>query len=426
MGRRQPGNLVIAALALLNVALWLAFVPLPDDVASLYAFQYAAEICSSTAVILIALALVLSARPRFLERYFGGLDKMYQTHKQLAVLAFLLLAVHFVTIPDSGLLNVGKPLGMLALVGLVVLALLTVAPRLPLISRLLHLPYHRWRITHKLLGLFFVVGIAHYLHVGTLSTGTLPGRYMMLFAFVGIAAYATKQLLAPFLEPYRPHVVEQVNRLNGTTVEVSLKPTGKKVDFQAGQFVFVRVTGDRHLREAHPFTVSSSPGEELVRLTIKASGDWTRYLVRNLKPGTAAAVYGGFGMFDYKAAGGHQLWIAGGIGVTPFLSWIRDLEGRPGVDVDFFWGVHSIEDALFLHEFQAVAAKHDNFRVFVRYTVQDGSLSADQITEMASGNLAQKHVYMCGPIGMMEAFAARFRRLGVPAAQIHYEEFNFR
>jgi predicted ferric reductase len=426
MHRRQPGNPAIAALALLNVVLWLVFVTLPDDVASLYAFQYAAEVCSSTAVILIAMALVLSARLRFLERHFGGLDKMYQTHKHLAVLAFVLLAVHFVTIPDSGLLIVGKPLGMLALVGLVGLALLTVAPRLPLISRLLHLPYHRWRITHKLLGLFFVAGVAHYLHVGALSTGTVPGRYMLLLAVVGIAAYAYKQLLARFLEPYRPHVVEQVKRLNGTTVEVCLRPSDRKVDFKAGQFVFVRFTGDRHLHEAHPFTVSSSPREELVRLTIKASGDWTRYLVRNLKPDTAAAVYGGFGMFDYKAGGRDQLWIAGGIGVTPFLSWIRELDGRPGVNVDFFWAVRGAEDAVFLDEFRAVAEKHDNLHVFVRYGAQDGNLSVDQIDETVGGNLAQKHIYMCGPIRMMEAFAARFRRLGVPAAQIHYEEFNFR
>ena len=427
MHKRQPGNLVITGLVLLNVVLWLACVPLPNDVASPYALSYGAEVFSSTAVILIALALVLSARPRFLEPYFGGLDKMYQTHKQLAVLAFLLLAAHFVLIPDSGLPIVGKPLGVVALVGLIVLALITVAPRLPLISRILYLPYHRWRISHKFLGLFFVIGVAHYLHVDTLSAQTLPGHYMLVFAFIGMLAYGYKQLLARFLEPYRPYVVETVNRLNGTCVEVSLKPTGRRLDFKAGQFVFVYFAGDPRLREPHPFTVSSSPREDSLRLTIKAAGDWTHHLVRYLKPGSATAVYGGFGMFDYKAGGADQIWIAGGIGVTPFLSWIRDLVGgRPGVYVDFFWGVRSAEDAVFLDEFKAVAERHDNFRVFARYAVRDGSMSVDQIVETTRGNLADKHIYMCGPIGMMESFAARLKRMGVPAGQIRYEEFNFR
>lgn len=422
---RHRGKLVIIGLALLNVVLWLVMLPLPA-LDSPYVLYFTAEVFASTAVILIACALVLIARFTFLEPYFGGLDRMYQAHKQLAMTAFLLLVAHFLLIPDSEVTALGKSLGVLAMVGILILVLITIAPRVPVISRLLHLPYHRWRIAHKFLGLFFIVGVVHHVTAGPISAQTVPGLYMMAFALVGVAAYVYKQVLARWLEPYRPHVVEKVQLLNGTCVEVTLRPIAQRVDYQAGQFVFVYFADDPNLREPHPFTVSSAPREETLRLTIKGSGDWTRHLLRHLKAGAAAAVHGGFGMFNYKDGGRHQVWLAGGIGVTPFLSWLRDLDGRPAVDVDFFWGVHSEEDAIFVHEFQAAAQAHDNFRLHLRYAVREGNWSVDEIAERAGGNLTDRHIYMCGPIGMMEALAAQFRRLGVPADQIRYEEFNFR
>jgi predicted ferric reductase len=425
MRQQRLGRLVIIGVALLNVVLWLATLPLPA-LDSLYALYFTAEIFASTAVVLIATALVLVARPAFLEPYFGGLDRMYQAHKQFAMTAFLLLVAHFLLIPDSEVTALSKSLGVLAMVGILILLLITIAPRVPVVSRLLHLPYHRWRIAHKFLGLFFIVGVVHHLTAGPISARTAPGLYMMAFALVGVAAYAYKQLFARWLEPYRPHVVERVQHLNGTCVEVTLRPTGQPINYRAGQFAFVYFADDPNLREPHPFTVSSAPHEETLRLTIKGSGDWTRHLLRHLKAGARAAVHGGFGMFNYKHGGRQQVWLAGGIGVTPFLSWLRDLNGRPAIDVDFFWGVHSEEDAVFLSEFQTTAQAHDNFRLHVRYAVREGNWSADEIAHYAGGDLVDRHIYMCGPIGMMEALTAQFRRMGVPADQIHYEEFNFR
>ncbi len=44
----------------------------------------------------------------------------------------------------------------------------------------------------------------------------------------------------------------------------------------------------------------------------------------------------------------------------------------------------------------------------------------------SAGEIANKHIFLCGSIGMTEAFTRRFKALGVPSNQIHYEEFNFR
>ena len=315
---------------------------------------------------------------------------------------------------------------MVAFLGMVILVLLTVAPRVPLISRFLNLSYAKWRIAHKLMGVFFIMGLAHYMLVGTISQQTIPGMYMLLWSFIGIIAFIYRQFFSRLFEPYRNYVVEQVTPLNGTCVEISLKPEGKKrVDFKAGQFVYVYFKS-RHLREPHPFTISSSPNADTLRLTIKASGDWTGYLCNNLEPGATAAVHGGFGMFNYKDGGPEQVWIAGGIGITPFLSWVRDLNGNLDVEVDFFYSVRGEADILFWDEFEVAADAYNNFRPHLQYSSKDGHLSPKDIAEMSKGDITNKHIYLCGPVKMSEGFAQSFKKMGIPAGQIHYEEFNFR
>lgn len=425
MQKRHVGNLVITGFALLNILLWLVFPP-PDRLETNYTLQFVGEVIASTVMVLIAMGLVLAARLRFLEAYFGGLDQMWQTHKKLSILAFLLLIVHFFSIPKTDQLLNGKPIGMIAFLGMVILVLLTVAPRVPLISRVLNLNYTAWRIAHKLMGVFFILGLAHYMLVETISQQTVPGAYMLLFSLIGIIAFIYRQLFSRMFEPYHEYIVEKVNRLNGTTMELELRPKAEPIKFQAGQFAYLYFKGGRELREPHPFTISSAPDEETLRFTIKACGDWTRHIFNHVEPGMTAAVHGGFGRFNYKTGGEEQLWIAGGIGVTPFLSWLREGTGKPNANVDFFYGVRSESDALFLDEFQAADAEHETFRTNVCYSVNDGHLSAEQVADSTQGNLSDKHIYLCGSIGMIEGFAAKFKAMGVPAGQIHYEEFNFR
>lgn len=423
----KSGNAAVIGLALLNVVLWLVLPPNPEWLSAPEEIaETIGEIFSSTAMILMAIAIFLSTRPRWLEKQFGGLDKMYQTHRQVAIVALLLLLAHFFVIPASGVGGIGLTFGKLALFGIIFIVLLTLAPRIPLISRWLNLTYDKWRIVHKLIGVFFIFGFLHFLMVEPISLGTIPGIYMVAFSVLGMAAYAYKLLIAGFLRPVKEYVVEQVNHLNGTCVEVVLKPAGAPIPYQAGQFMFVHFEGDRTLREPHPFTISSSPREKQLRLSIRASGDWTSYLYKNLKAGTKAKISGGHGMFNYKTGGPEQIWIAGGIGITPFTSWVRDLEDDCAHRVDFFYGIRHEADALFWDEFETAAAKHDNLNVHLHLSNTDGRLTADHIAAQTAGAITSKYIYLCGPSAMTEGLARAFQKMGVPAAQIHYEEFNFR
>ena len=425
MQKKDLGNRIAIGLVLLNIIIWLLFPPQNDQTGN-YTRRIIGEVIASSTMILISIGLVLTARPRFLEPFFGGLDKMLQTHKKLSMLAFLLIIIHFFSIPKTDTLVDGKPIGMLAFLGIIILVLLTIAPRVPLISTIFNWNYGKWRVAHKLMGVFFILGLVHYLLVDTISKQTAPGSYMLLISFIGIVAYIYRQFFSRMFEPYRDYIVEKVNHLNGTCIEIQLKPKDKPISFKAGQFVYIYFKDKHGMREPHPFTVSSAPNDDELRLTIKASGDWTRYLVKNLKPSMDAGVHGGFGMFDYRDGGKEQVWIAGGIGVTPFLIWVRDMNGKPEHEVDFFYGVRSQADALFWNEFKTLGSNNDSFRPHLQISLEEGHLSAEDIAKASRGNITDKHIYLCGPVKMTEGFARTFKEMGVPAKNVHYEEFNFR
>jgi predicted ferric reductase len=130
-------------------------------------------------------------------------------------------------------------------------------------------------------------------------------------------------------------------------------------------------------------------------------------------------------MFNYKPGATQQIWMAGGIGITPFMSWMRDFDGTSEHQIDFFYTVNVPAEALFLEEIEKAAAVNKNFKAHISYSSQDGRLSVPKMIE-TSGPISGKEIYMCGPFGMVLAFRDAFIEQGAQAANIHYEEFNFR
>jgi predicted ferric reductase len=437
MKKNNLGNLAIALLVALNLFLWLFFTPPLKNLSlqnyasykpeTFYPMEILGEILSSSALILFACGLVLANKPRILEPYFGGLDKMYVTHKNIAILAIILIVGHELWVPKTGVLGPGLWLGQLAFAGILAVILLTVGPRVPFLSGLTRFTYRGWFQIHRWVGVFFIAAVGHLLMVEPpmLFHSPVLLTFVMLVAAVGIGAYLYKEFLWERLQPHITCRVESVRKLNGTTTEVVLKPQSRKFVYQAGQFLFVYFEGDILLAEPHPFTISSAPWQDNLHLSIKASGDWTGYLQTNLKPGTVAHVDGPYGGFNYKSGAAKQVWVAGGIGITPFLSWMRDFNGTSPQQIDFFYTVNVPAEALYLDEIEKAVNINKNFKPHISFSSQDGRLSAQKIVE-ASGETVGKEIYMCGPFGMVMAFRDAFVAQGVSAANVHYEEFNFR
>ncbi len=425
--KRNIGNLTIIGLVILNVIVWLAFPPVNDGRPN-FLRQYAGEIIGSTNIILMACSLFLSTRPKWAEKYFGGLDKMYLTHRYIGTAVLLLVFVHVLTVPITTTgWQLGNYLAVIAFTGIVSIVLVSLAPRIPFLNRLTGGDYNDWKKLKRWIGIFFILAFIHSLTIGNPLHALIAITWVQIFFIIGTVSYLYTEIFGGFFKKYAPYTVAAVKHPNMSTTEVTLRPKNGAIKKQrAGQFLFVHFPEDRILNESHPFTISSAPHEDVLRLTIKACGDFTRYLFSNLKPDMGAVVEGAYGLFDYKTGGRKQIWIAGGIGLTPFLSFIRDMNGDLAHDVDFYYTVRHPEEALFVDEIKAAAGKNPRFRPHIRFSATEGSLSVDHILENANGNLRDYHIYLCGPLPMIQAFEKKFRELGLPKDKIHYEEFNFR
>jgi predicted ferric reductase len=423
------GVATLGAVVLGSVLLW--FLARPSGQPS---GRYVGEFFGVEAVLLFSCSLVLATLLRGIERAFGGLDRVAQWHRHTAVAAVILIIVHWVFVSSTPVPEVsatGLGLGDVALIGLLALAVWALAPSLRaakwsrLVRHLARISHERWLTGHRLTGLFVAAAVVHGLLVDPVLKVSVPLKVAYLVVGgIGIAAYVYRELFARFFVPVYDYTVADVQRPNEMTADVFLQPAGRPLSFEPGQFIFLAFGGVDGWQR-HPFSVASAPTERRLEVSVRAVGDYTRDLHDKLKPGTPAKAAGPFGGFDYRGGGQHQIWIAGGIGITPFMSWIRALDDSFDRDVAFFYSVARESDAVYLDEIGAAAAAHPTLHPHIVDSSRDGYLTAEQAANGMTSE-ADVWVYMCGPPAMMTALSKGFQQLGIPASRIRWEQFNLR
>jgi predicted ferric reductase len=193
---------------------------------------------------------------------------------------------------------------------------------------------------------------------------------------------------------------------------------------EAGQFVvvaFFRGPRYRGCGEYHPFTISAIDKDGQIRIGVKALGDCTRRM-QGLEPGVEARVQGPFGNFLLERPAKPQLWVAGGIGITPFLACLRNAPVEHPTRLLYLY--RSEADAAFRDELESLAATNAGFRL-------EAHATGDAIPDLAAilpgaDELIAHECYLCGPPGLLDAAGHVLQSRGVPAAQIHFERFDFR
>ena len=152
-------------------------------------------------------------------------------------------------------------------------------------------------------------------------------------------------------------------------------------------------------------------------------GDFTS-TVNNITPGMIAKVEGPFGSFyKNKNFNKKEIWIAGGVGVTPFLSMARSI-GNIGYNIDLYYCLKNKEETVLLSELQTMALSNNKFRVLEWYSDQSGYINASVI-EKESNGLENSLIYICGPLPFMRSLQKQFISKGVEKNNINFEEFNF-
>ena len=356
----------------------------------------------------LALTFLLATRAQFLENWFNGIENMYLAHKIMAVLSLILLFFHNFSMGSLWGSQLAGQFGNIAIYlffSIVIVALLGKV-----------LAYESWRLIHRFIFLAYILGLLHaYMILGSqLFALNFLAIVTGFFSVIGLASGIYIIFLYQTIAFKHWGRVAQVTRLNDNILEIKLE-LSQTLDYQFGQFAFLKIFQDGIERAPHPFSISGGDGKEIY-FTIKVAGDHTKNLYDNLEVGSKVAIDRAYGHLLLQEGGPEQIWIAGGVGVTPFLSYIRQGAALPG-QVHFYYAVTNPSDAVHQETFQTYAEQHPNFHF---HLIQGRRLTADDLTLTD-----QTHVYLCGPQKMMDSLADQIKDKE-PKASITYESFSFK
>lgn len=374
------------------------------------------EVFSSWVVTVFALNFLMASRLSWVERIFGGLDKMYLIHRRSGVIAVTLLLAHFLIVPrDLTHVGIGQPLGIAAL-WLILLGVVISAS--PFFKR--KIAYHKWVNIHKLMGVFYVLGVIHAFSVHSLIQEMPIIRvYVFGMAFIGVSAWFYRAFLFYFFNKKLPYEIIKISHKSDTITEVTLKHLDERFKYLAGQFAFFNFP-KLSSREQHPFTISSHPYHDHLRITVKDLGDYTNKFSA-LEEGDQASVEGPYGHFSSAyIKEREQIWIAGGIGITPFLSLGHDVYTN---SVMLYWCVNDEQEAVYRDELEQIKKNNPKFNYKIWASQTEGHLSVEK---MKIENYLNKGYLICGPDGLKTNVIKQLKKEGVKNAHIYDEEFAFR
>ncbi len=421
---------------------------------------------------LIFLMLTLLVTPL---RKITGWNWLIFSRRTLGLYAFFYASLHFLiffsldrSFSVSSTLNemVRRKYLIIGSIGLLCMIPLAVTSTNAMIRRL---GAKRWNALHRLIYVVAIAGVIHYYmqvkadvrkpmaFAGVLAvllgyravlskrnTMAEPGRVAPRDRAVGAAAPPIPGTLSQVEAPKPKSKLWsgelRVVRVTEETPDVRtfrfVPPDGGTLPFehQAGQYLALSLVIDGK-KVNRTYTISSPPTrKDYCEITVKReeNGYVSRHLHEMVREGDtihASAPAGRF-IFDRMQADSIVL-IAGGVGITPLMSILRDLTDRLWRgDIFFIYSAKTQRDIIFQKELEDLQTRFSNVRVHVTLSRADGADwngHKGRVNGPFLGtcvpNISERPVYICGPQAMMAPTIQLLRDFGVPADKVKSEEF---
>lgn len=426
---------------------------------------------------------IVAARPSYWDRLYG-LDRMYRFHGYMAIAATLFVVAHIVlkrlTFP---VVTAQQAVGAAAFFVFFIVIIATIlfmidswVTRSRPLDRLKRHAAEKWRWQyhqlkrfHNLVVVAALLVMAHVLMAFS-TLESFARISVMVIWFVGtVGWYGWHKVLKPMREKKAPFTVVSVTRENETVTTVRLSPPeGRSLRYKAGQFVYLRFLDGVPGPEEHPFTLSSSPTEDTISVTAKDLGDFSGGLTE-VQAGATALVDGAYGVFrsDKVSPERPLVFIAGGIGITPFLSMLGDLadsvaaNGGAAVHVDteidrdatvdggeeershrpihLLWSIRDESELCLLDRLGRYLDRLPGLGIEVflsrgiggerpesipeAFRYSEGRITIERLAERGLVGTGREF-FTCGPLPLMESVITGLRSHGIPGKMIHHEAFS--
>ncbi|NVJ92259.1 MAG: ferric reductase-like transmembrane domain-containing protein [Methylocystaceae bacterium] len=428
-------------------ALWLTTDPFFNQTYSFFALRAAmVNYTGLIGITVMSVAMIIAIRPAQIETWVGGLDKSYRLHKWLGITGLVVSIAHYLWAQGPkwavqlGLLarperkhnggrqaldtieqffrsmrhtaeGVGEWAFYVALV-LMILALIK------------FFPYKYFFKTHRFIALAYLALVFHsFILINSAYWGTVTSVVMMPLLVGGtIGAFYSLFRKIGENRRHKGQVTGVTHFKDNNVLKISIHIVDQWPGHKEGQFAFLTLDPNEG---PHPFTISSSwKNDGKLEFMIKGLGDYTGQLPSLLQTGAFVRVEGPYGQFDFKGEQDRQIWVAGGIGITPFVSRLQGLAREKTKQVvDLFYSTQSPDEG-FIETIRAYA-KDAGVTLHLIRTPEDGLLDAQQIKKQVP-DWDKSSVWFCGPKGFGQALKKDFTKNGLDSSRFHQELFEMR
>ena len=232
-------------------------------------------------------------------------------------------------------------------------------------------------------------------------------------------------------------VVERIRDLTHDMKELRIRLLEPEtMEFIAGQYVQLEAPayGDNPDPVYRAYSMSSVPADDgaielIVRLV--PGGICTTWVFTMLTEGDEVTLSGPYGQFRLADSDRDMIWVAGGSGMAPFWSMVRQLR-----DIGchrrctYFFGAVSARDMFLLAELRSLAKELDWFTFVPALSAPapddawDGQTGLiTEVLERHVSDGSELEAYLCGSPGMIRAAGEVLAKKGVPRERTYYDEF---
>ncbi len=222
---------------------------------------------------------------------------------------------------------------------------------------------------------------------------------------------------------YLSEVVSIKNPFKGIYT-VEFKSLERPYKYDPGQFLHIAIDEDYdgigQWPESRCFSMQSDPAEDVIRITYAVKGNFTQEMEKVLKVGREVWLKLPFGeLFTQPHNKTNTVFIAGGTGVTPYLSLFTHESFREYVNPKIYLGYKN-ED-YYIYQKELAAIKNDNAQITIFYENKDGVIDIVKIHELNSND---SNYFISGPLVMIKIFKNKLIELGVPRENVLTDDWE--
>ena len=223
-------------------------------------------------------------------------------------------------------------------------------------------------------------------------------------------------------------IIESINNPFTGIYTLEFRSLGSKYKYHPGQFLHIAIDedydGSSQWPDSRCFSMQSNPGEETIKITYAVKGVFTKLMEETLEAGSEVWLKLPYGdLFQQPHNKENTVFIAGGTGITPFLSLFTHESFNEYINPRIYLGFRSKEFNIYQKEIDFVKLRENIVKPCVTTFYQDIDGVID-IEKIFSENGTESNYFISGPPAMIKAFKLALIVRGVPVENVLTDDWE--